>query len=267
MIKTAKMPAKTPIRSLVATTIAMLTVAIALIVTPAITARAADTAPGANPVVVELFTSQGCSSCPPADAFLGELAKQPGILALSMHVDYWNGLGWRDRFSSATVTSRQRRYARSLGARYVYTPQMVVGGRSHVVGSDRPAVKRLIAKARAAAEHAPRLTLGHVKGGKMNVTVGKSSFVGRATLWLAAFDDVHTTKIAAGENGGRSIAYSHVVRELRSIGTWGGGEQKFDVDVSDEILKGYGNCAVLLQAGGNGPIIAAASMPIVPARH
>ncbi|MFT5538569.1 MAG: hypothetical protein ACI82H_000081 [Alphaproteobacteria bacterium] len=258
---------KTTIRmtahSLVTKTIASLAVAIALLMTSIIAARAADP----NPVVVELFTSQGCSSCPPADALLGELAKQPGILALSMHVDYWNGLGWRDPFSSATVTSRQRSYARSLGARYVYTPQMVVGGWSHVVGSDRAAVQRLIAKARTANENAPRLTLSHVKGGKMNVAIGKSIFVGRATLWLAAFDDGHTTKIAAGENGGRSITYSHVVRKLRSIGTWDGGEQKFNVDVSDEILKGYGNCAVLLQADGSGPIIAAASMPIVSAGH
>jgi hypothetical protein len=144
---------------------------------------------------------------------------------------------------------------------------MVVGGRAHVVGSDRPAVQRLIAKARTGNALAPRLILEQVTGGKMRVVISKSKFVGRATLWLAAFDDGHTTKIAAGENGGRSITYSHVVRALRPIGSWEGSEQNFNVDVSAEILKGYGNCAVLLQVGGNGPIIAAATMPIVAAGH
>ena len=94
--------------------------------------------PARPAVVVELFTSQGCSSCPPADAYLDELAKQPDILALSMHIDYWNGLGWPDPYSSAEVTARQRAYARSLGGHYVYTPEMIVAGRKDAVGSSAP---------------------------------------------------------------------------------------------------------------------------------
>ena len=114
-------------------------------------ARAAgDGRKGPGLVVVELYTSQSCSSCPPADKFLGELAKRKDILALSMHVDYWNVLGWRDPWSSADVTARQRRYMRSLGARYVSTPQAIIGGESYAVGSNRPAVFRLIEKARRA---------------------------------------------------------------------------------------------------------------------
>ena len=99
--------------------------------------------------VVELYTSQGCSSCPPADAYLSELARAPGVLALSMHVDYWNGLGWKDPYSRADVTQRQRDYARALGGHFVYTPQMVVMGRADAVGTKRAEVAQLIARARA----------------------------------------------------------------------------------------------------------------------
>lgn len=217
------------------------------------------------PLVVELFTSQGCSSCPPADAYLTELAVRPGVLALSMHVDYWNGLGWRDPYSSAEVTQRQRDYARALRGHYVYTPQMIVQGRAHAVGSDRAKVEALIAAKGEDGAHAPSLKLAHGGPGELRISVGKASFVGRATVWLVAYDDKHTTRIPAGENAGRSLTNSNVVRSIRAVGRWTGSAMTVAVDVGDEMAKGYGNCAVIVQAGGTGPIIAAATMPLVVA--
>ena len=105
-----------------------------------------------QPVVVELYTSQGCSSCPPADAFLGELARQDDVIALSLHVDYWDDMGWKDTFASPNTTARQRAYKQVLNSRYVYTPQIVVDGRGHAVGSRRAEVRALIAEARARAK-------------------------------------------------------------------------------------------------------------------
>ncbi len=222
-------------------------------------------APARPAVVVELFTSQGCSSCPPADAYLGELAKQPDILALSMHIDYWNGLGWPDPYSNAEVTARQRAYARALGGHYVYTPEMIVAGRKDAVGSERATVARLIATARAKAGGGPDVSLSEA-GGKLTVSVGAAPFKGQATVWWVAFDNGHTTKVRAGENGGRTLSYVNVVRDLRAIGSWSGEATRITVDIADELREGYQNCAILVQADGTGPILAAAAIPMVKPR-
>ena len=221
---------------------------------------------GGRPLVVELFTSQGCSSCPPADAYLGELAGRDGVLALSMHVDYWNALGWKDPFSSPEVTARQRAYANTLGGRYVYTPQMVVGGRAHAVGSDRAKIERLIAEARQAAPRGPDLALIHDPAGRVVVRVGAAPAAGPARLWLVAFDDRHATPVPSGENTGRTLTNSNVVRALRPIGTWSGAAKEVSVDIAAEIAAGYGNCAVLLQLD-SGAILAAAAMRLPPGSH
>lgn len=238
--------------------------AFALLAVLAFVVPARAAAPAHPDVVVELFTSQGCSSCPPADAYLAELAKRPGILALSMHIDYWNSLGWRDPYSSAAVTARQRAYARALGSRYVYTPEMVVAGRKDAVGSERGTVRKLIAAARAAArkEPRPKVSLSAAGAGRLRVTIGAAPFTGTATVWLVAFDDHHATRVGAGENRGRTLNYVNVVRSLRSVGTWAGRATEITLDLSDDIRKGYGNCAILVQAGGTGPILAAATMPM-----
>jgi hypothetical protein len=219
-----------------------------------------STAP--QPVVVELFTSQGCLSCPPADAYLTQLSKDPAILALSMHVDYWNGLGWKDTFSSPEVTARQRSYARNLGAHYVYTPQMVVMGAAHAVGSNRSEVARLIAEARARVAPAPAVAIDHTARNALTIRIGAGQVKGRATVWLVAYDTRHETKVAAGENGGRTLAYSNVVRGIRSIGAWDGSATSLSVNITEEMDDGYQNCAVLVQAGEAGPIIASASIPM-----
>ncbi len=217
---------------------------------------------GAAPVVVELFTSQGCSSCPPADAYLRELARDPGILALSMHVDYWNGLGWKDPFSNREVTLRQRDYVRRLGGHYTYTPQMVVMGRAQATGSNRADVARLIARARAEAPPPPSIEIGHPSRDKLTIRIGARPFVGRATVWLLAYDSRHETKIPTGENRGKTLAYANVVRSIRSVGQWAGAAAEFTVDVAKEVNDGYENCAVIVQADGVGPIIGVSSMPM-----
>jgi hypothetical protein len=224
--------------------------------------RAEPRSSASQPVVVELFTSQGCSSCPPADAYLTQLSRDSTILALSMHVDYWNGLGWKDPFSSAAVTARQRSYARNLGAHYVYTPQMVVMGAAHAVGSNHAEVARLIANARARTVDAPTVTIDHTARNALTIRVGAGPAKGRATVWLLSYDTRHETKVAAGENGGRTLAYSNVVRSIRSVGSWDGSAASLTVDVTEEMDDGYQNCAVLVQAGETGPIIASTSMPM-----
>lgn len=235
---------------------------VAVLVFAASPARTEPASEPAQPVVVELFTSQGCSSCPPADAYLMQLAKDPGILALSLHVDYWNGLGWKDPFSSPEVTVRQRSYARNLGAHYVYTPQMVVMGAAHAVGSNRSDVARLIADTRAGMAPAPTVAIDHMARNTLTIRVGAGQVKGRATVWLVSYDTRHETRVAAGENGGRTLAYSNVVRGIRSVGAWDGSATSLTVDVTEEMNDGYQNCAVLVQAGETGPIVASASMPM-----
>lgn len=225
-------------------------------------AAAEMAAPAPPPVVVELYTSQGCSSCPPADAYLQELAKQDGVLALSMHVDYWNGLGWPDPFSSTVVTDRQRAYRAALDGRYVYTPQMVIGGRTHAVGSHRLEVATAIAEVRRQMKGAPSLAVSHGADKQVTVRIGAGQASEPATLWLVAFDDRHTTAVPRGENAGRTLTYVNVVRDLRAVGTWTGEPREFTVDLADEVMRGFENCALILQSGRAGPVITALSMPL-----
>ena len=209
-----------------------------------------------RPVVVELFTSQGCSSCPPADALLGELAGQPGVLALSFHVDYWDYIGWKDRFASAQYTQRQRDYAAKLGLRYVYTPQIVIDGRHDVVGSHRRAVTRAIEQSAAAAP-VVTVTLQGDNDGRVALSAGQAPS-GGATVWLVTFDDAHETQVARGENRGRALTNVNVVRELRPLGTWTGEAKVFALELAAARSEGRGGCAVIVQQGRGGPVLGAA---------
>jgi len=173
-------------------------------------------ATGMQPILVELFTSQSCSSCPPADALLGELAGRPDVLALSYHVTYWNRLGWRDRFSLVEATERQRRYATTLGHDQVYTPQTVIQGRRDAVGSDRAAVAAAI---RTATPGQVGLAL-HEAGQAVSVRAGPGE--GSGSVWLVGFDRQHITPVASGENRGRTLTHSNVVRSLGALGEWRG---------------------------------------------
>ncbi len=162
-------------------------------------------------VVVELFTSQGCSSCPPADAFLTELAHDPGLLPLAFHVTYWNGLGWSDPYALDAATTRQQAYVRSLGGE-AYTPQMVVNGAVSLVGSNRDAARAAIA---AAAPPTAALLITRNPGG---LTVELGAGAGPATILLVGYDRQHRTPIGRGENGGRTLLESNIVRTLIPIG-------------------------------------------------
>ncbi len=178
-----------------------------------VTSPSPDTSAGPRPVLLELFTSQSCSSCPPADAYLGELAQRSDVLPLSFHVDYWNGLGWHDRFSSAQFTERQRRYSEQLRAS-VYTPQLVIDGAREAVGSDHEAI-----------EHAIRSSARDLRASGMRIErQGKSLLVqrddpapGDAELLLVTFDPIVSQSIRGGENSGRTVTYHNVVRSLRVL--------------------------------------------------
>lgn len=173
----------------------------------------------ARPVVVELFTSQGCSSCPPADSLLTELATRPDILALAFHVTYWNGLGWRDPFSLEVATQRQRAYQRLLNNETVYTPQMVVDGRIDVVGSDRTRVYSALRQSDTRTTVPVSLTQG--PGGLM-IVVGAGTGAQNAAVWLVGYDSAHSTTVPRGENAGRRLSEANIVRSFITLGQWQG---------------------------------------------
>ena len=210
------------------------------------------------PVVVELYTSQGCSSCPPADALLEELAAEPGVIALSLHVDYWDYIGWKDPYASRANTKRQQGYARDLHSRYVYTPQVLVDGRVHVVGSSREKVRRAIDRA---AKRGKPLDVRILRddGDRIVIPAGHAPDDG-ATIWLAIYDAVHETRVAVGENRGRKLRNANVVRELVALGTWTGEAMVIPLDLKNAVALGREGCAVLVQQGQTGPILGAAKM-------
>lgn len=177
-------------------------------------------APAAErPVVVELFTSQGCSSCPPANAFLNEMSKsRPDVLPLAFHVTYWDRLGWKDPFSLEAATARQDQYGHRFGDGS-YTPEIVVDGSVGLVGSHRNEVDAAISRAKQSQLSQPDVSIG--KDGE-NVAIRIGSGSGNGTVLLIGFDHEHTTKIGRGENGGRTLVEANVVRSIRSVSKWSG---------------------------------------------
>lgn len=185
--------------------------------------------------VIELFTSQGCSSCPPADRTLEEFVNRGGFITLAWHVDYWDYLGWKDTFSTKSATQRQESYSSKIGAG-VFTPQFVVNGKHSGLGGE--------------AEGLPVAVNVKNIGGNLYVSTGSGS--GSATLYLVSYTNRSTVQIQRGENSGKNITYRHPVRGLRSIGQWSGSAMTLNVP------HGGSDCAVILQRGTNGPIIGAA---------
>ena len=224
----------------------------------AILIAAPASAASARPVVLELFTSQGCSSCPPADALLAELARTRGdVLALDFHVTYWNGLGWADPFSLAAATARQDWYAARFGAAEIYTPELVVDGTVGVVGSDRPAVLAAIDAASGAiaergASGIPALHVARLTDGLAIVVDGGH---GRGRLLVVGYDPEHETAVGGGENGGRRLREVDVVRSLADAARWDGGA----LTVHAPLPAGQ-RAAVLIQ-GEDGRVLAAATVP------
>jgi hypothetical protein len=175
---------------------------------------------GERPHVVELFTSEGCSSCPPADALLAELATRPDVLALSFHVDYWDRLGWKDPFSSSVATARQERYAELLRLATVYTPQIVVDGKWQAVGSDRTEVQHALDSARGNHGEVPvSLAVDH---GLAQVKIAAADNPVSGTILLIGFDRRHVTAVARGENSGRTLAHVDVVRGVEEVAQFDG---------------------------------------------
>lgn len=220
---------------------------------------AAPAAAETRPVVVELFTSQGCSSCPPAEALMRELAKRPDLVALEWHVDYWDDLHagatgrWKDPFSSPGHTRRQRAYNRALlGKPSAYTPQLVVDGAAETVGSRRTEIERLIAD-RQDTEHPALLS---VAPGPDGMTVTASAPAG-ATVRLVRFARALVTRVEGGENAGKSLAEAHVVRRHDVLGVTG---EKPLVVAARAPSAGEG-CAVLIEDGDGGPVLAAQYCP------
>jgi hypothetical protein len=213
----------------------------------------------ADPVVVELFTSQGCSSCPPADRLLSRLADEGGaVVPLSFHVDYWNYIGWTDPFSSAAWSDRQRRYARAFATGRVYTPQMVFDGRADCVGSDEDKVRRLIEEAAARPPEGELTVEAHAGADGRTVRLEIGAKVLRAerggdwNVMVAVFEDDLVTAVPRGENAGRSLQNGHVVRSLTeafSLPAREGaeGSQKLDVEIGQGWQRNKLGVAVFLQ--------------------
>jgi hypothetical protein len=181
---------------------------------------AADNVDEQGIVIAELFTSQSCSSCPPADLVMAELSRRPDVLALSYHVDYWDHLGWKDTYSSPDNTRRQQQYAAANGFQ-VYTPQLVVEGNQDAVGSDRRVVLRTISQAHSQLLHAP-VEMFRNPGQSIDVIIGRSRSTqsGISGIMLVSFDAQADTAVKSGENAGRRLAYHNVVRSMSKIGTW-----------------------------------------------
>lgn len=211
----------------------------------------------AAPVVVELYTSQGCNSCPPADALFGELVRQPGVIALGFHVDYWNYLGWHDPFSNKKFTYRQKEYAMALRQSGVYTPQIVVQGRRGEVGSDRRAVMQAIADARKARLGAT-VVLEKIEGSRLRAVITAANGAKGANVYLALFDRRLSTKIPRGENEGKTLTNHHVVREWKKLGQLEGEKTEYAITAAGEAGEKRGGAAVIVQHGKGGAILGAA---------
>ncbi len=209
-----------------------------------------------RPAVVELFTSQGCSSCPPADVLLGELARRGDVVALAYHVDYWDHLGWKDPFASAAATDRQRLYARHLRLSSLYTPQMVVDGAVDVVGLDRHAILAALAGPRQGPDIRVILENGMVK---VAVAAGKAAAA--SDVVLVAYSEEAETKVKRGENAGRSLKEYGIVRAVYPLGNWTGGATSYTVDAS-KVDGDATAVAVLVQEPGQGRILGAATAKI-----
>lgn len=221
--------------------------------------------------VIELFTSQGCANCPPADALLDRLAAEPGVIALSLPIDYWNYLGWPDTRATPQNSARQMAYAAARGDRDVFTPQVVINGRHALLGTDEDEIRRE-AKLAAAAGEGPVVPVSAARNGDiLEVRVGAAGpeladqpLPAQATIWVAAVEPNVAVNVERGENAGRKIVYRNVVRHMQAVGIWRGEPMAVDLPLSSVDETGRQCIVVLLQADQNdnpGPILGAAFLP------
>jgi len=208
------------------------------------------------PVVVELFTSQGCASCPPADAFLSELAAREDVLVLAFHVDYWDYIGWQDSFGSSENTARQRGYAKSGARKMVYTPQMIINGSDHVVGTRFKDVNDLIAQHRAQVDNGIDI---EVTRNQARVQIRAAAAPARTMpmmVQLVRYDPKETVTIEHGENAGQTITYVNIVTEMTQLAVW---DSREPLNLDLELLREE-NAVLLLQYLDFGTIEAAARL-------
>jgi len=208
-----------------------------------------------NPVVVELYTSQGCSSCPPADRVLEQLAKKDYVIALALHVDYWDYLGWKDAFAQPAFSARQRAYARTWNERSVYTPQMVVQGSQYMVGSRGDEVQRQIMQ----HEGEPKTVSLDVESGENTTTISIAPFdqdVAGSAIYLVGYSSGQEVTIERGELRGRTLHYVNIVESWDTIAEWDGASAiSLQVEDLDNLLY-----VVIVQEAGQGRILAAARL-------
>jgi len=225
-----------------------------LLVAPLLTGTRIATA-DVRPAVVELFTSEGCSSCPPAEAYTAELAQRGDVLALTFHVKYWDDLGWPDRFGLPEATERQRAYSRALGLSSVFTPQTVIDGLRSFVGSDRKAIGRELSVAR----DGPPIVLTTHDGA---VAIRLRAFHGASgDVSLIAYRHSAVTSIGRGENSGRTINEANIVRSIRTLGRWQGQDGEYRVPI-DSLPNDATDVAVLVQSETQGSIMGAATLAL-----
>ena len=218
--------------------------------------------------VVELFTSQGCSSCPPADKILGELAKDPSVIALSLPIDYWDYLGWKDTLADSRFSARQKAYSHMRGDRDVYTPQVVVNGAAHVIGSDRARIEGAIKDTGKTDKVMSLPVTMSLSGKQLTVSVAAAKDANtpmRGEIWLCSISKAVPIAIGRGENRGREVTYHNVVRNLLKVGDWNGSAGSWTVPLDSVMFDGIDAAAVLVQDGSRdkpGPMLGAAFTPL-----
>jgi len=213
------------------------------------------------PTVVELFTSQGCSSCPPADAFLAELAERDDVIAVAFHVTYWDYIGWKDPFATGWSTERQYGYAKVLERGYPYTPQMVVDGKHDMVGSDRIQVANAMVASMQDADARIPMTL-RLEADLLVVTLPKRKLKEPLHLWLVRYSGPHETKVARGENRGKTMVNTHIAQYMELLGSWDGEARESRATLP---LPGEeGGVAVWVQERNAGAILGAAKLDFGP---
>lgn len=243
--------------------VALLIILFSVVFVSIVLASPGSTAQSRKAVVVELFTSEGCSSCPPADALLRKLAENPSsagaqVIPLGFHVDYWNHLGWKDRFSDAAWSRRQEGYARKFHLDGPYTPQMVIDGSSELVGNDQSGVTKAIAAAAAQPQPAD-VQLGLGADDKLAVKItAPSSAAG--DVWLAVTENNLSNQVSAGENNGHTLRHSAVVREFRRVGTLQAGSfaQTIPIAIHPDWKRSDLLVSIFVQQAGQGPVLGAA---------
>ena len=230
----------------------MRTFALTLLISAGLTFLTGPLRAEPRPAVVELFTSEGCSSCPPAEAYLGELAQRPDVLALSFHVDYWDDLGWRDRFGIAEATPRQKGYANALNLSSVYTPQVVIDGQEDFVGSDRRKIGKSLSHSRAGIP----VKIAQ-RDGVLHIDLPAMTGISPSDVLLVAYQHSAISVIGRGENSGRTLTEYNIVRAVKHLGQYDGRARTYRAELRS-LPTDATDVALIVQAPGQGPILGAA---------